>query len=194
MTDRPSKRGKPSRPADAPLATRTSIASDSVPGAGPDPDEMVGTGRSSSNRTDLGLVALDLPQGWRFYPLDDRLIGRPASNVGGIHIVVLRDKQFPKGPSHEMLMSAARAACNYATSGHGSDPAKERIEGYPAGGESFRSGRDFVRVWYHLFPGGLVVAWFACKAKRMTERAVKQLVHQCDKIVASIRLPERADA
>jgi hypothetical protein len=91
-------------------------------------------------------------------------------------------------------MSAARAACNYATSGPGADPAKERIDGYPAGGESFRSGRDFVRVWYHLRPEGLVVAWFACKAKRMIERAVRQLVHQSDKIVASIRLPSRADA
>jgi hypothetical protein len=116
------------------------------------------------------------------------------TNVGGIHIVVLTDRKLPDRPTHEMLMSVARAACNYATAGPGSDPAKERIDGCPAGGESFRSGRDFVRVWYHLRPQGLVVAWFAVKAKRMVERQVKQLVHQCDKIVASIRLPARSDA
>ena len=157
-------------------------------------DESINPAKADSDRSDLGIVQLSIPPGWRFYPLDDRLIGRPNSNVGGIHIVVLRRLKLPKGPTHEMLMSAARAACNYATSGPGSDPAKERIEGFPAGGESFRSGRDFVRVWYHLRPQGLAVAWFACKAKRMTERAVRQLIPQCDRMVASIRLPERVHA
>ena len=195
MSDRPpSKRIRHPRASVSAIDARASIASDTIPGTDADADQIVGTGRSSSDLSDLGIVALDVPPGWRFYPLDDRLIGRPGNNVGGIHIVVLRDSKLPNRPTHEMLMSAARAACNYATSGTGADPAKERIEGYPAGGESFRSGRDFVRVWYHLRPEGLVVAWFACKAKRMVERAVKQLVHQCDKIVASIRLPERADA
>jgi len=198
MSDRPpQKRGspKPPRPAGPVRAgdERPTTPGDIAPAGGADPDEII-TDEQASDRSDLGIVALNVPQGWRFYPLDDRLIGRPNSNVGGIHIVVLSSEKLPARPTHEMLMSAARAACNYATSGPGSDPAKERIDGYPAGGESFRSGRDFVRVWYHLQPGGLVVAWFACKARRMVERAVRQLVHQCDKIVASIRLPSRADA
>jgi hypothetical protein len=198
MNDRPSsKRGsaKPPRSAEPVQATdgRTTAPGAVRPSAAIDPDEII-TSEPSSDRSDLGIVELNVPPGWKFYPLDDRIIGRPGNNVGGIHIVVLSSKKLPSRPTHEMLMSAARAACNYATSGPGADPAKERIEGYPAGGESFLSGRDFVRVWYHLRPEGLVVAWFACKSRRMVERAVKKLVHQSDKIVASIRLPSRADA
>lgn len=191
MKERP--RQKRVRPIE-PVAVAEEAASASIGAvAAEDVTEILDEGQTSS-RVDLGLVRMDVPAGWRFYPLDDRIIGRPGSNVGGMQIAVVSRRELPKGPSHEMLMSAARAKCSYATYGPGSDPAKEKPDGSPAGGESFHSGRDFVRIWYHLQPQGLVVAWFACKYKRMIERSVKQLVHQCDKIVASIRLPSKSDA
>src|SRR3954471_5808201 len=140
MSDRSSpKRGRTTRTAATPMhVTDRTSTPPTAPGPGSiaDPDEEVSTGRPSNDRTALGIVELDVPQGRKFYPLDDRLSGRPNNNVGGIHIVVLSNKKLVKRPSHEMLMSAARAACNYATSGSGADPAKERIEGFPAGGES----------------------------------------------------------
>jgi hypothetical protein len=165
-------RGDPESPADKP--------SSSAGGAG--------------DRVDIGPVSLAVPPQWQFYPLEDRVVGRHASKVGILQIKVLPPGAAPRDASHEMFMAVARDMSGYELEGTGSDPAKERIGCCLAGGESFRSGNDFVRVWYHHRPEGLAVASFACKAKRVGERTVAQLIRQCDKIVASIRLPEQAHA
>jgi hypothetical protein len=146
------------------------------------------------DRVDLGALSLNVPPQWQFYPLEDRNVGRHSSKVGVLQVKVLPSTAAPADASHEMFMSLARDMSGYELSGPGVDPAKERIGCCLAGGESFRSGNDFVRVWYHHRPEGVAVASFAFKAQRAAERSVKQLVRECDKIVASIRLPTRADA
>jgi hypothetical protein len=145
-------------------------------------------------RVDLGALSVDVPPGWRFYPLDDRVVGRPDSRIGVLQIRVLPPQAAPTGATHEMFMAVARDMSGYELQGQGTDPARERIDCCLAGGESFRSGNDFVRVWYHHRPEGIAAAWFACKADRAAERSVKQLVRQCDKIIASLRLPAPSDA
>jgi hypothetical protein len=58
-----------------------------------------------------------------------------------------------------------------------------------AGGESFRVGTDFVRIWYRHCPDGMIAAWFAVKAGRITERGVRDSIHDCDHMVATVRVP-----
>jgi hypothetical protein len=86
-------------------------------------------------------------------------------------------------------MAAAIAASGFDLQGPGNDRAKQECARGVAGGESFRSGSDFVRVWYRHVPEGTIAAWFACKARRAEERSVVQLIHDCDRMVASLRLP-----
>jgi hypothetical protein len=140
-------------------------------------------------RVDLGALSLDVPPGWRFYPLDDRVVGRPESKVGVLQLRVVPRHAAPASATHEMFMAIARDMSGYELQGPGTDPARERIDCCLAGGESFRSGNDYVPVWYHHRPEGIAAAWFACKASRFAERSVKQVVRQCDKIIASLRLP-----
>jgi hypothetical protein len=125
--------------------------------------------------------------------MPDRIAGRPVAGVGVLQITCCAEEPIPNS-THEILMAVAKEASGYDLVGPGVDKAKELIDGGDAGGESFRTGRDFVRVWYHRRPQGLVLAWFACPVKRIAERSVSRLVGQCDKIVASVRLPSRADA
>ena len=148
---------------------------------------------AGSDRVDIaGVLSLTVPPDWQFHPLEDRVVGRHSSKVGVLQIRVLPRAAAPHEASHEILMGIARDMSGYELEGTGSDPAKERIGRSLAGGESFRSGNDFVRVWYHNRPEGVAVASFSCKAKRIGERTVSQLIRQCDKIVASIRLPGAA--
>jgi len=159
------------------------------PDAAPAPGE-----RKLSGRVELGPISIDVPPEWRFYPLDDRLACRPMSGVGILQITPVARDQLPQNPTHEMLMAAAKEASGYELEGPGIDKAKETIDQGRAGGESFRAGRDYVRVWYHQRPEGLVLAWFACPAKRIAERSVARLIGQCDRIIASLRLPPTMDA
>jgi hypothetical protein len=149
--------------------------------------------RKLSGRVELGPMSVDLPPEWRFYPMEDRLACRPMSGVGVLQIKPVPDT-LPACPTHEMLMAAAKEASGYNLEGPGIDKAKEMIDGGQAGGESFRAGRDYVRVWYHRRPEGLVLAWFACPAKRIAERSVARLIGQSDRILASVRLPPTMDA
>src|SRR5439155_6333829 len=160
------------------------------------PDDAAPENRPTpaNSRVDIGPVSLNAPPEWQFYPLEDRVVGRHASKVGVLQIKVLPTSSAPAGASHEMFMGLARDMSGYELEGTGSDPAKERIGCCMAGGESFRSGNDFVRVWYHHRPQGVAVASFSCKAKRIGERSVTKLIRECDKIIASIRLPDRFDA
>jgi hypothetical protein len=191
MADRPDKRNDRggSAPAGSASAAGTEPAASSADAANaPSPP------KPGADRVDIGVLSVNVPAEWQFYPLDDRIVGRHSSKVGVLQIKVLPSGAAPRGASHEMFMSVARDMSGYELQGTGSDPAKERIGCCLAGGESFRSGNDFVRVWYHHRPEGLAVASFACKAKRVGERTLSQLIRQCDKIVASIRLPETTDA
>ena len=186
MADRPGKRPESREPATEPQ--QQDVAT---------PDASADTAHGSyvaGDRVDIGPLSLVVPQQWQFHPLEDRVVGRHASKVGVLQIKVLPPGAAPSDPTHEMLMAVARDMSGYELEGPGSDKAKERIDSFLAGGESFRSGRDFVRVWYHQRPEGLAVASFSCKAKRVSERSVVQLIRQCDRIIASIRLPQQAHA
>jgi hypothetical protein len=183
MADRPSKRAE--RGGNPPAAPAEEPAEQSSP-----PPARAGKPPGSDRVEIAGVLSLNVPPEWQFYPLEDRVIGRHSSKVGVLQLKVLPPGAAPRGASHEMFMSVARDMSGYELEGTGADPAKERIECCLAGGESFRSGNDFVRVWYHHRPEGLAVASFSCKAKRVGERTTSQLIRQCDKIVASIRLPE----
>ncbi len=185
MADRPGKRQQApaAEPEDVATPESAQAAADAAQGA-----------YVAGDRVDIGPLSLIVPQQWQFYPLDDRVVGRHASKVGVLQIKVLPTTATPPDATHEMLMAVARDMSGYELEGPGSDKAKERIDSFLAGGESFCSGRDFVRAWYHQRPEGLAVASFSCKAKRVSERSVVQLIRQCDRIIASIRLPERANA
>jgi hypothetical protein len=183
MADRPSKRddrGGAAAPADSTAGAESSKSAEAQSPGG--------------DRVDIGPVSLTVPPQWQFYPLEDRVVGRHTSKVGVLQIKVLPSSAAPASASHEMFMGIARDMSGYELSGTGSDPAKERIGCCLAGGESFRSGNDFVRVWYNHRPQGVIVASFSCKADRVGERTVAQLIRQCDKIVASLRLPAPADS
>lgn len=149
--------------------------------------------RSLSGRLSLGPVSIDVAPGWRFYPMAEKLACRPVAGVGVLQFTIAPEPKL-QNPSHEILMNLAKEASGYDLSGPGVDKAKELIDAGHAGGESFRTKRDFVRVWYHCRPEGLVLAWFACPVRRIAERSVSRLVGQCDKMVASIRLSPVMDA
>lgn len=157
-------------------------------------DEAAAGERPLSGRVALGPISIDLPGEWRFYPMEDRLACRPMSGVGVLQITPVANNTLTASATHEMLMAAAKQASGYELDGPGIDKAREVIGGGRAGGESFRAGRDYVRVWYHQRPEGLVLAWFACPGKRIAERSVARLVGQCDRIIASLRLPPTMDA
>lgn len=135
------------------------------------------------------MVSLDAAPGWRFYPLDSRIVGRPASGVGVFAIVPLARDAVKSPPSHEVCMAAAVAVSGYEVSPPGVDRAKEYCDTCLAGGESFRAEGDFVRVWYRHCPDGMVAAWFACKERRAAERSVLESMRQCDHMISSVRLP-----
>ena len=137
---------------------------------------------------DLGDVSLVAEPEWRFYPLDHRVVGRPESGVGVIQLQRLPLDVVPWPASHEMCMAAATSASGYALEPPGFDRALEREDNCLAGGESFRSGNDFVRVWYRHCPDGMVAAWFAFPAQRAHERAVRDLIAQCDRMISSVRV------
>jgi hypothetical protein len=159
------------------------------------PADQHATGeRPLSARVALGPISIDLPGEWRFYPLDDRLACRPMSGVGVLQITPAAHRSPAASATHEMLMAAAKRASGYELEGPGVDKARESIDSGRAGGESFHAGRDYVRVWYHQRPEGLVLAWFACPSRRIAERSVARLIGQCDRIIASVRLPPTMDA
>jgi len=138
---------------------------------------------------DLGLIQMCAAPGWRFFPLTDRVVGRPESGVGGISVVRIPVERVPWPASHEICMGAASEASGYAVQGPGIDRAKEYNDLCLAGGESFRVGTDFVRIWYRHCPDGMIAAWFAVKAGRITERGVRDSIHDCDHMVATVRVP-----
>src|SRR5688572_5642780 len=144
---------------------------------------------SSFPGVNLGLVSLDAAPGWRFFPMADRVVGRPESGVGGIQVVRIPVDRVPWPASHEICMAAAVQASGYDVHGPGVDRAREGSEFCLAGGESFRAGEDFVRIWYRHCPDGMVGAWFAVKNLRAPERGVKDSISQVDHMVATLRVP-----
>ena len=158
------------------------------------PVEATPQERKLSGRVELGPFCISIPNGWRFYPMEDRLACRPLSGVGVMQITMARQDQLPANATHEMFMHTAKEASGYNLDGPGIDKAKEAIDQGQAGGESFRAGRDFVRVWYHRRPEGLILAWFAVPTKRIAERSVARLIGQSDKMIASLRLAPVIDA
>jgi hypothetical protein len=137
----------------------------------------------------LGIVTLDAMAGWSFYPLEDRLIGRPMNGVGGVSIVRVPASRVPWPASHELCMAAAVETSGFAITPPGTDRAKYMGETCLAGGESFDAGTDFVRIWYRHCPDGMVAAWFACKATRVTEKSVMDAIREADHMIATVRLP-----
>jgi len=140
-------------------------------------------------RVDSGPISLTAAPGWRFYPLDDRVVGRLASGVGGIQIVRLPLEKVAWPATHEVCMSAAVAASGQEVESPGFDRAREYGELCLAGGESFHAGSDYLRVWYRHCPDGMVAAWFACKDNRVRERAVVESIRDADRMVATVRVP-----
>jgi hypothetical protein len=149
---------------------------------------MPGTDEPSA-RVDLGMVCLEAAPGWRFYPIGDRIVGRPASGVGVVQIKILSEGTLAPNASHEQGMAAAVAASAYQDlEKPGVDRAQQADGPCLAGGESYRFGRDFVRVWYRRCPGGAVAAWFACRANRAREADVVQSIRDCDHMLATVEL------
>ncbi|HYO08751.1 MAG TPA: hypothetical protein VER17_07235 [Tepidisphaeraceae bacterium] len=145
--------------------------------------------REAVHAVDLGIISLQAAPGWRFYPLADRVVARPASGVGGITFIRLPGDALPGAPSHERCMGAAVVASKFEVDPPGVDRAQEWADGCLAGGESFVAGGDFARIWYRHTPEGIIAAWFACKVERATERGVITSIHQGDKMISTIRIP-----
>jgi hypothetical protein len=135
-------------------------------------------------------MAFDPPAGWRFFPLEDRIVGRPVDvgMPGVLNLMVLRGPDLPPQLSHEACMAATRAAVKSDLPASGFDRARDVLDDCVAGGESFLTKHDFVRAWYHQCCGSFVVGWFGCPAERIKERRVQRLIGQCDLLVASIRI------
>ena len=140
---------------------------------------------------DLGIVGFDAPAGWNFFPMSQsqRVIGRPENRVGVLTISLAQRHAVTGPPSHEMCMVAAKQAAGLDAEGPGADRARDQLESSLAGGESFRTAADFIRVWYHYTPAGLIVAWFSAPLAREDEPLVKDLIKDCERIVLSLQLP-----
>ena len=149
----------------------------------------MGEGAVDSGVVDLGVISLAASPHWRFYPMDERVVGRPLSGVGVMTILRLPNGVVPPQPSHEQCMAAALEASGYHRDAPGSSRAKEYCDDCLAGGESFDMGSDYVRVWYRHCPDGLVAAWYACPASRAKERSVILMLNEADRMVATLRLP-----
>jgi hypothetical protein len=145
--------------------------------------------KPQSLRVDLGPLSLDPAPGWRFYPINGRVVGRPENRVGVLTITEVPDEALPAAASHEQCMSTAVAASGYTVEPPGFDRAKEFGDACMAGGESYRSGRDFVRVWYRRCAGSIVVAWYGCKGDRACEHGVIESIRDCDRMIATARVP-----
>ena len=140
---------------------------------------------------DLGLVSFNAPEGWHFYPMgEDHVVGRPIGLAlpGVLNLAAMRGRSLTPSLSHDDCLANARAAVGTDLPPRGFDRARDTIEGCVAGGESFRTPNDFVRLWYYQCPNGMIVAWFGCPARRLDEPAVQALVRQCDVLIASMRL------
>ena len=138
---------------------------------------------------DLGVVAFDAPEHWRFFPLDSGVIGRPIDLPGVLNVIVVHGKSLPPCLTHEGCMSTARAAVHYTLPRHGFDRARDQIGNCVAGGESYLVDNDFVRIWYHQCEDGLVIGWFGCPKPALEELPVRHLIGQCDRLIASVKLP-----
>jgi hypothetical protein len=150
-------------------------------------DQPIATDSPATTSVQIGSVTLTAAPGWRFYPLEDRVIGRPASGVGVIQITRLGGDAIPWPSTHEICMSAAAAASGFELDPPGVDRAKEHQDNCMAGGESFRSGNDFIRIWYRHCPDGMVAAWYGFPAKRASERGVQESIRDCDNMIATMR-------
>jgi hypothetical protein len=140
---------------------------------------------------DLGIVGFEAPAGWTFFPMGQRVVARPTNRVG-VFTVSVEQRDAVAGPaaSHEMCMVAAKALAGVVEdAGPGSDRARDKLDDCLAGGETFRVGADFVRVYYHHCPAGLIVAWFSCPAAREQEPLVKDLIKDCERMVLSLHYP-----
>jgi hypothetical protein len=138
---------------------------------------------------DLGIVGFDAPPGWNFFPMAERVIARPENRVGVLTISVAQRDAVAGPPSHEICMAVAKHAAGLDAEGPGADRARDHLDSSLAGGESFRTAGDFMRVWYHYAPAGLIVAWFSAPLEREDEPLVKALVKDCERIVLSLQLP-----
>lgn len=139
---------------------------------------------------DLGLISFDAPDHWRFFPLDQGVVGRPMDLPGILNVIVVQGNNLPPCLTHDGCMSTARAAVQYELPVRGFDRARDQLGACVAGGESYFTTNDFVRIWYHQCATGLVVSWFGCPKKAMEEPAVQSLIRQCDLLIASVKLPE----
>lgn len=139
---------------------------------------------------DLGVIAFDAPEDWRFFPMDEGFVGRPIDLPGVLNVIVVHGNRLPPCLTHDGCMSTARAAVQYNLPEHGFDRARDQIGPCVAGGESFQVDNDFLRIWYHQCADGLAIAWFGCPKKAMQDPAVQMLIRQCDRLIASVRLPE----
>ena len=144
---------------------------------------------ADSGVVDLGIVSLAASPHWRFYPMDDRLIGRPLNLVGVLTIIRLPNGLVPDRPSHEQCMAVALEAAGYDRDAPGSNRAKDYCDNCIAGGESFQMGDAFVRVWYRHCLDGMIAAWYACPSDRAKERSVIKMLNDADRMVATLRLP-----
>ena len=138
-----------------------------------------------SLRVDLGPLSLDAAPGWRFYPIDGCVVGRPENRVGVLTITRVPGDALPRSASHEQCMSTAVAASGYTVDPPGFDRAKEFGDSCMAGGESYRAGPNFVRVWYRRCADGIIAAWFGMDCDW---HSVMESIRDCDRMIATMEL------
>ena len=144
---------------------------------------------STSSRIDLGCCSFNAAPGWKFYPLDGRIVGRPMHGVGGMQIVRMDPTSVPWPATHEVCMAAAQHVMGLNINEPGFDRAKEYGECCMAGGESFRTDKTYLRVWYRHCPDGMVAAFFRCRQARAAERSVIESLRAADQMISSVRFP-----
>lgn len=142
------------------------------------PDSSVSFGR-------ISLVPLD---GWNFFPMDDQIVGRKQSRIGGLDVYLKFLQNSPAGRTHA---ESLRLASQILPSEGISKPFHvERIKTGPrlVGAASFTAGNDFIRLWYVHEGCCLVPAIYACKLEqRRTPEAIKEIV-ECQHMAQTIHI------
>lgn len=116
-------------------------------------------------------------QGWKFFPLEEQIVGRRESRIGGIDISLKFLDGAPIARSH---VESFRLACQVLPTDNLSAPFHfERLSSAPrlCGAASFTAGNDFLRLFYLHEGPHLLPAIYACKVdQRKSQDAVREIV------------------
>ena len=140
------------------------------------PDASVSFGR-------ISLVPLEA---WKFFPMDEQIVGRRDSRVGGIEISL---KFLDHSPAARAHAESLRLACQILPAEGISKPfhVERSSTGLRLhGAASFTAGNDFLRLWYVHEGNCLVPAIYACKLdQRRSPDAIREIV-ECQHMTSTI--------